>query len=337
MPWPDLTFVPEGNVTRAVWHGGRGLAGQPITFVSNGDGYLQTEQFLGELTHFVDLVIDRLQSAKVYDTPLAKEWQALRDTDNEEAAFADAAARLGLDPYSMAEQLQEDLVGVSQELDQPLLDEFLDSADPGQLGRALNWLREARSHASRLGRESATVAASELRGMRNSRPEIGDSRPWERGYAAARWLRDLLGLGPTGRLEIDDLVHTTRLTGRAAGIEGLIKVSPTDRPVLVLPTGKRLSTAVRFAQARSLGLILTSERDEHLLDPVSTDLSKESRAFAAELLAPAAGIARYFAALPAITDSAFDAVAARFRTSTYVIRYQYENQVTAGAYDRWWL
>jgi hypothetical protein len=148
-----------------------------------------------------------------------------------------------------------------------------------------------------------------------------------RGYAAARQIREILGLEPTAQLNTDRLVPETRLPGQSAGLEGFTQWVSDDQLVLVLPSGKRLAAAVRFAQARSLGLALASSQDEHLLDPVSTDLTKESRAFAAELLAPAAGIARYLYQLPAITDAAFDAVAARFNTSSLLIRHQYENQI----------
>lgn len=331
MPWPDLTLVCEGVATRAVWHGGPGLAGQPVVFLSNGDTYLRSARFFDELTHFVDQVLDRLHDAQVYDTALAKEWLALRDADDEEAAFSAAAARLGLDPYAMTKEAQGELISVSRKLDRPLLDEFLDSADPEDLRTAMNWLEQARqrvldfSHVTGLGpigpwRQS--LAEADL---------VPDDRPWIRGYTAAREVRTMLGIAATEQLALDSLIPKVTLAGRTAGLEGYIRYSPRDQLVLVLPTGQRSPAAVRFAQARSIGLALASNRNEHILDPASTDLSKESRAFAAELLAPAAGVAQYLSRLPAVTDSAFDAVAARFRTSSWLVRYQYENQIAAAS------
>ena len=329
MPWPDLTFVSEGAITRAVWHSGPGLAGQPVTFLSNGDAYLRTSQFIDELSHFVDEVVDRLREAEVFDTPLAKEWQALREADDEEAAFARAAARLGLDPYAMSSEAQEDLISVSQVLDPPLMDEFLDSAAPEQLGIALNWLEQARSRVVNYNEARTANVITEWRHTFERQQIFPEDKPWNRGYAAAREVRSMLGLVPTEPLSMDQLVPKVTIGGRSAGLEGFTRFSPTDQLVLVLPTGKRPPTAVRFAQARSLGLVLASDRDEHLLDPASTDLSKESRAFAAELLAPVAGITQYLSRLPAVTDAAFDAVAARFRTSSLLVRLQYENQGAA--------
>lgn len=326
MPWPDLTFVSEGNTTRAVWHGGPGLANQPISFLGGGDEYLQTSQFIEELTHFVDVVVDRLQEAKIYDTPLAKEWASLRETDDDEAAFASAAARLGLDPYSMSDESQENLISISQRLDPELMGEFLDSADPNHLSTALNWLEQARRRASTFVEDRPSPLAPTWQSHWD--PNVPqDNRPWKRGYAAAQEMRRILGLKSTEQLNINSLVREARQPGSSAGLEGFTQRLPNDQLILVLPSGMRLVTAVRFAQARSLGLSVASSRNQHLLDPASTDLSKESRAFAAELLAPAAGIAEYLSALPAVTEAGFDAVAARFKTSTWLIRLQYENQV----------
>jgi hypothetical protein len=331
MPWPDLTLVSEGDVTRAVWRSGSGLAGQPISFLSNGDSYLRSAQFLEELTRFVDHVIDRLRESRVDDTPLAKEWQTLRETDDDEAAFASAAARLGLDPYSMTKDAQENLVAISETIDGHLMEEFLDSADPDQLMSAYHWLSQARNRAANLGAEKIKAPLGDLTSLWDTPRAVAEDKPWQRGYSAARQVRQRLGAEPTQQLDVDSLVSKVRLAGRPGGLEGFTKLDSSNRAVLVLPAGRRLQTAERFAQARSLGLLLSSGRQEHLLDPVSTDLTKESRAFAAELLAPASGVAQYLASLPTVTDAAFDALAAHFKTSTLVIRHQYENQVVASA------
>jgi hypothetical protein len=325
MPWPDLTVVSEGAAARVVWRGGPGLANQPVTFLSSGDAYLPSLQLVEQLSSFVDQVIDRLEEAEVFDTPLAKEWQALRETADEEAEFDRAAARLGLDPYTMPTQAQEDLVSISEELQPHVLDEFLDSADPTNLNSAVRWLQQARNKASSLSNVTTQSVVGQWRDILRQQ-DVRADRPWTRGYQAAREVRRILNLQPTDFLNMDDFVKKTTLSGQAAGLEGLARLSQAERLILVLPSGVRTNPSIRFAQARSLGLLLISSEDEHLLDPASTDLSKESRAFAAEFLAPISGIQQYLSTLPAITDVAFEAVAARFRTSSLLVRRQYENQ-----------
>lgn len=322
MPWPDLTVVPEGAVSRVIWRAGPGLAQQSLRFLEGGDLYLGFEELVSELARFVNQVVDRLDDRGI-SSPLTKEWRALNELDEEEASFAQAAARLGLDPFSLAENVQEDLVAISNSLAQPLLDEFLDSADPHQLTEASAWLAMARVRAGK-----ATVSSRAVLDLGGpQRASVIKSLPFERGYTLARAVRAALGVRPRDRLSIKELVSKVTLGRPSAGLEGFTGVRPSGHVVLVLPGERLHPTAVRFAQARALGLALISGRAESLLDPASTDLTKETRAFAAELLAPADGIREYLEVLPAATQQAFDAVAARFDASSWLIQHQYENQI----------
>lgn len=96
---------------------------------------------------------------------------------------------------------------------------------------------------------------------------------------------------------------------------------------LVLPSDFTGAATTKFAQARALGLALLTPRRSVLLDMASTDLVKMTRAFAAELLAPADGIAEYLSVLPAVTDRAIDAIADRYGASPIMVQRQYENQL----------
>jgi hypothetical protein len=323
MPWPDLTLVAEGSLTHAVWRAGPGLANQPVSFVSDGHAFLRTEETVEELARFVDQTIDRLRDAGVADTLLSKEWQAIREADDEESEFARAAARLGLDPYSMDEDARLDLLNLAEKISPPLLDEFLDSTDPEQFAIGLDWLDRARVRA-----RSLRGAGLMVPDVMTERMDLGKSgeAPWERGYAAARLLRESLGVAWTAPVDVGALVPRT-IVPRSGGIRGLA-VTDEDRHIALILPEKAPVTTTRFSQARALGLLVFGgDRQEFLLDPARSDLSKQSRAFAAELLAPAGGIAEMMATLPSETDAAFDAVAKRYEASPLLVRRQYENQL----------
>jgi len=322
MPWPDFTVVPEGGVSRVTWRSGPGLSHQPIRFIGSGDHYLQSDQLADELARFVTQVGDRLDGIGIA-SPLSKEWRALSELDEDEAAFAQASARLGLDPFSMAEDAERELVSIASSLEQPLLDEFLDSADPQRMRIAFGWLAKARDRA-----HDASPSSNAVLDLRSPLGATGSSvRPFERGYELARGIRHKLGLAPTAKMAIGDFVSKVSVVQPAAGLEGLSSRRPSGQVVLVLPGQRLPPSAVRFAQARALGLALVTDRAECLLDPASTDLMKETRAFAAELLAPADGIRQALDTLPAATEQMFDAVAAQFNTSSWLVQLQYENQV----------
>jgi len=318
MPWPDLTIVPEGGVTRLRWNGVPGVAGQPIRFLTSGDTYLSTESVTRALSGFILQVLDRLDEAGVHGTPLQQEWSALAELDRDQQRFAAAAARLGLDPFNLDDGQVLRIERLGATLEGELLDEFLDSADPNRLDEAGDWLRRAR----------ARIVTGEQRRSRLPAAEghSADARPWEVGYTLGRRCREHLGLAATDRVELRPLVGLARVGGDAAGLQGVMAVVD-DAVGVALPSGPTGASALRFAQARALGLSLLTQRDTVLLDPTSTELAMTSRAFAAELLAPAAGISEYLRVLPAATDRALDAIAGRFGTSALLVQRQYENQM----------
>jgi hypothetical protein len=323
MPWPDATLVPEGALTRVVWKSGPGLAGQPVTFVNAGSAFVPADEVSDELARFVESVIDRLRDMGVTDTPLSKEWQEIRAIDEEEVEFARAAARLGLDPYVMDDKAREDLVSIADVLAAPLLDEFLDSAQSDKLHIALRWVESARRKASAIRRHNKPESIG-------GGIEIGLSTrswPWEQGYEAARATREALGLESTARIDLSPLVSTAVVEADSAGVHGFVSTEHESKVSLVLPQAATRSSA-RFAQARALAMrLLERDRNEFLLDPARTDLTKRSRAFAAELLAPADGIAKMLGALNGESDAAFEAIGRAFGASPFLVRRQYENQL----------
>lgn len=317
MPWPDLTLVPEGEVTRVTWTPSRGLAGQPVTFLTGDDVYLASSEVRAALAGFVQQVLDRLDEAGLHDTSLHQEWSALGDLDDGERSFAAAAARLGLDPFDVEDDVSKHIQHAATLFEGPLLDEFLDSADPHRLLAAASWVARAKS---KVGQIDSTLEYLTLA------VDANEGKPWERGYAFARAYRSHLELKSTAPVNLDQIVGVTQVAGEPAGIQGLV-IAESKRVGLGLPEDKMSATATRFAQARALGISVLTSRSTALLDPAHTDLAKQTRAFAAELIAPAEGIKKYLSVFPSITDRAIDAVAARFDASPLLVQYQFENQL----------
>lgn len=109
MPWPDLTLVPEGAVTHVVWTAVSGLPAQPVSFLTSGDTYLPAYAVRQALGHLVEQVLERLTEAGVTGTVLQREWEELGELDEDERQFAAAAARLGLDPFDVDDQVADQI------------------------------------------------------------------------------------------------------------------------------------------------------------------------------------------------------------------------------------
>lgn len=326
MPWPDLTIVPEGSTTRLVWNASRPTALGAVDFLTSGDVFLPSAAVMDSLGRFVETVLLRLDEAGVSETPLQQEWALLQSSDDDENAFAAALARLGGDPFDVPSDLADDVISISEEVDEGFLHEFLDSAVASEVSTAWTWVGRARASAVGRPRPRLDTPIEWLQSHLDSQA----SQPWSIGYAVAQAYRRQLELAELEVFAPDEYVATTTVDAPAGGLQGLVGVQGGEAVSLVLPAELSWSaTSKRFAQARSLALSLLTSRDLLLLDPAATDLAKASRACAAELLAPAGGIADYLSALPDITSAALEAVAARFDVSPLLVQHQVENQLQA--------
>lgn len=323
MPWPDLTLVPEGEITRAIWTSGFAWPNQQVLYLTSGHAQVSSDAVADGLSRFVDQVVTRLHDRGVKGTALQQEWALVRDTAPDEAQFAAAVAALGQDPYNASDLLEKGILAAAEELEPSVLSEFLTSVRPDGIELGLIWLRDA-------------VSSARVRRRRGLRSPQGATAPGDEGYApwavgyemAERYRRDLK-LSAEGPFDIERAVSSQELAGESAGIRGVV-ISRRGELGLVYPTDRAISpSTLRFSQARALGLSLLTSRETVLLDPGKSPLAQASRAFAAELLAPAAGIAQALDKFSEITHSAFEAVAEQFRVSPLLIELQVENRIAA--------
>lgn len=330
MTWPDLTIVPEGSTMHLAWFGrGPEDGDRGLRYLSTASERLPSHLVKESLQRFVESVVDRLRETGVSQTPLDREWERIRSTDSEEAPFAEAVARLGIDPYAINEPMADRVIGLDTKLDPELLVEFLDSVDPERLSNAATWLEEAKRYLLTAHTIPPTLQP-DLSGISPLQKSDQGNRPWEIGYAAAREVRTALDWAPTGLADPKQLVTIHPLTTDSGGIEGYVETE--HERVLVVPDVSISPTRLRFQAAHALGLsVLAPSRNRFVLDPAHTDLAQGARAFAAELLAPAQGVGKYLEVLAGPTDAAFDAIAGRFDTSAAVVRWQYENQISHGS------
>lgn len=322
LPWPDLTMVPEGSVTRLVWFASTRPSG-PVDYLTSGDVRVPSQEVTDSLSRFVDVVVSRLDEHGVKGTPLQAEWSLLASLDPEEVDFAASAARLGLDPFDIAEDLAEDVVGLAEIYEPHLLAELLDSVRPEALRAASQWIEQAREVAVTRERPALAIPTEWINAWSDSQGQL----PWARGYEAAKHYRTQLGATADSRLAVEDLVATTTASRDAAGMQGLVVVPGQDRVGLVLPDQEWGPASRRFAQARALGASLLSDRELVLLDPTSSDFAGTVRAFAAELLAPAEGLKAYFSRSAGVSTDAFEVLAGYFGVSPLLVQHQYENQI----------
>jgi len=341
MAWPDLTVVPEGAMTRFVWSADEDRALGPLRFASRGRALVRSDEAKEALAGIVQRVLDRLAESDVGKTPLGEEWANIGSADEEEAEFCLAAARLGLDPYSVDEDAATKVLAIVPAIPVELRAAFLDSANLDFLDVAGQWV----SRATEVAAHAVSASTAPLAPLRDAvAGELAANsasngamlrRPWTIGYEMARDVRKALHVEATMPFDIAAWVGAQTIQGPSGGLQGLAAVR-ADRCGLALSDPPRLADGTgpfgrhrSFRSAKALGqALLRPQRQFFLLSSVRTGDDRVAGAFAAELLAPAEGIRRALATLDTYgEDLALDVVASHFGVSPLTVRHQIDNQL----------
>ena len=316
---PQLTMVQSSGRMHLRWtrwappHATVEFVDEDETFVSRAD--LETE-----FRTIVEAVVERLRSMDAgspASVSLGEAWNALNSLDPEEEEFSGAAALLGIDPFDVENSMAETIAAFWQRAAPSIREEALASADERTLPRVSEWLEH-------------TIETLQTTGKKNNWTEIRAAlspvraaEPWRRGYELANSVRRLLDVGD-GRFEFQDqgplAVHHGKGMTPCSRIHGLV----AEHAPACVTTG-RSETGRRFLLARALGdYVGRLEPGFGILTSLFTDRQAQSRAFAAELLAPAESL-RSRLDDRFTEDDTIDEIGREFGVSSQVVLHQIEN------------
>ena len=331
---PDLSFWRDGPEILLHWDADPPSPRESrVRFVGQGHVRLPRESVQAGLTSLVSQVLGRLDALELNDEDslrLRAAWSAIGASTADEPETCRRLAVLGLNPYDPDEATDElvDLVErVGTVLPSVLADDLLEGSRPAELLTDLAWVEA--------GTRSLGAAAVIPRF-----PALGSAAPGtahHAGYLMARQARsDLLGLdarSPVGDLAaalVDRLAWSPQveveqpkdIRTRLDGIVGFSR--KTSRPLCIVPSS-RTEAATRFRLARAAYLVLSGDAvaGPRLLSAAATRPQRASRAFAAELLVPAAALADRMEG--AVSEALVEEVAEEFRVSPLVVKHQIEN------------
>ncbi|MBN1609413.1 MAG: ImmA/IrrE family metallo-endopeptidase [Polyangiaceae bacterium] len=184
------------------------------------------------------------------------------------------------------------------------------------------------SHDRPTGRLDAAGVSRKLLSIRRHLHTPYDPRPYRAGYRRAEVLRQQLGFEPDSPVaDITDLAK--RLLGDwmpvvQSGVEGAVQRDGT----CALVAGERSAPAQRFLLGRALHhwqFVTQGPSAVRLLTRANDWQQSASRAFAAELLAPAAALAARLEGRSAWDPQIHEELAREFQVSPMVIAHQIEN------------
>jgi hypothetical protein len=331
--WPNLLILPEGRSTRLIWRSDAGQdAAHPIRFLMSGESLVDSSSMKQRLGYFVEAVLARLLESEVSGTPLEDEWAAIQAASDEEAAFCIAAARLGLDPYAEAAQYEPAILAASHSLrDGELLGDFLDAVEPDQIEPTLEWVSRAQNDIEVLaaGRGEMLELRARLRDAQPSQAQWSSLAPWQVGWEQARLVRRVLGVSDTKPIETEKIINSVVRPAPTRTVQAIGGTSGWARNALVVLARHLYPTTKRFTLARALWHVLWRDTPSFLVTSAHTDRQKVERAFAAELLAPASGVAEKIDGdvFGRLAEETLEEIAINYGVSTILVQDQVDNQL----------
>lgn len=318
---PDVRLLPEGDAVLVICQP-RKTRFAHVDFVSWGAHRIPVAEARDALASLVDAVVTRLDQSGLADSPPQRLWQAVQETSADEADFCRVAGRLGLDPYDLDDSTSGKLLALAQQLASPLLEDLSWSVSAANLDDSAAWLLQG-LHSLRACKAPTLVDPFP------ALPPSGSAidPPWSVGYALADEFRRAYGLGGNEPFDPGLVFRNgqpfVKAQSNPSGLHAVVN-RPRDCEPLIY-TATTGSASRRFLQGRAIWACWTrAAMSEFLLTDARTSWQQQSRAFAAELLAP-----RDFLRSRLTTDlvgsEQIEDLAAELDVSSWVVEYQLRN------------
>ena len=335
---PEVVLYRDGNKVVVRWRPDAEALGYALRFVGQGEAHLKTAEVQQGLAAAVQAVVDRLGGVEAPEVRnLREDWRAILGATEQESRLCEWSARLGLDAFDrdeLTEDLEQTLLGWLADFDAPLRDDFLDAVQVQALPASMDWVRRAVSLAAGAGPGGAPASIS----------SDGDrDTAYRCGYTCAAALRRHLwptnGRGPVGDLD-EMLVRLgwAKFPSRTLSIdpdgplEAAASRSDEGAPVAIISDVGRAGNRFRLARTVFLRHFTASGQTyPRLATAAHTWEQRASRAFAAEFLAPAAGLAEHLGGRA--SPSQIEKLAGHYDVSPQAIGHQIENHRLAWIND----
>ncbi len=319
--WPDLTLRNDRGLMWANLRQ-RDKAPEHVRFLTQASTVIEAETVLTAVAGLVDDTVRRLEDKGVSGTLLQEEWAAIRQADSHEHDYCLVAAAWGQDPYDTPTDVERVLFDAERRIGGAALLADLSRAVPfDRITASTGWLGEAIDSL-----DPFTVGFPSVEPV--DWPSTAGATPWKIGYERARRLRRLLDLEPHRPAPVEKMVPVSQTSSYAPmNVDALISAEGSSSLAVVVGAGASPTTK-RFASARAIGRNSLSQiRGMSLLTRAPQYTEQTERAFAAELLAPADGIADVLAG--DYSDDALLRAAEHFDVSVTLVQRQVENQIAA--------
>ena len=326
---PDVTFSPAGEkieiVARPTF-----LRFAQLNFIEALTATATTDSVRSEFSKFIEHVLAHLTENGVKNSAAHQHWDHVRNTTKEEEVYCRMVGALGISPYLSHPDVDQVFEKVTGKITETMLTDLCDATNMGSFERAADAAN---------GISAALTVAKDIpvkKLLEAQRPTDNASRAYEWGYQATDVARSALGIAhddPRGSAAFFDRLHFDP----SAGIEeskGSEPAAPSIISGAVERNNDKMRVAIvgsnrahrKFAAARAAFLAWSrGQNSSRLVTTARTRDQQASRAFAAELLAPAKFLKKRLGGRSEVSPFALDKISEEIGIAPTVVHYQARN------------
>lgn len=322
---PDLMFAPSGEtmeiISRQTY-----LRFARLSFTEANNAIVRTEDVRVQFSNFIEGVLVHMAEQGVKDSEAHIAWKKVVDTSSDDELYCKLIGSMGLSPYVEHPAIDEVLDGIADEVTGSVLADLCDAATFSSFARAAEFTKRI----SEALDKSSSIELEPV--LKIKQPEDNVRQAYEWGYNAASGARDALGIPhdkPDGRLAFFHKLGFDPKTSSDIGnpvsnifpIQGA--VSRVDKTMkLALSSG----TDKEFSAARASFLAwLSNGNGSRLVTTARTREQRASRAFGAELLAPAKFLKKRLGRELDVSPFTLDKVSDEIGVASTIVRLQARN------------
>jgi hypothetical protein len=326
---PDVTFSPAGDKVEIVARSAF-LRFAQLNFIEALTATATTDSVRSEFSKFIDQVLAHLTESGVKDSAAHQHWDRVSKTTKEEEVYCRMVGSLGLSPYVSHPEVDQVFEKVTGKITESMLTDLCDATNKGNFERAA----DVASGVSAALASAKTIQVKKL--LEGKRPLDSAPRAYEWGYQATDVARSALGIAhddPHGsasffeRLQLDPSALMEEAKGSEAAAPSLISgaVEREDDNMRIALTGSNRAHR-KFAAARATFLAWSQrKKSSRLVTTARTRDQQASRAFAAELLAPAKFLKKRLGERSEVSSFTLDRVSEEMGIAPTVVHYQAKN------------
>jgi hypothetical protein len=326
---PDVMFSPAGDKMEIVARSAF-LRFAQLNFNEAVTATTAIDGVRSEFSKFIGEVLQHLTEKGVKDSPAHEHWNLVVNTTGEEESYCRMIGSLGLSPYIVHPEIDRVLEKITTEITETMLTDLCDATTMGNFERAAEFAK----HVSAVLASVKEIQAKEFLQVR--RPADTKPRAYEWGYQATDAARSALGIAhddPSGstaffeRLQLDPSAGIDDGKGFDAAAPALISgaVERMDENMRVAVAGSNRAHR-KFAAARATFLAWSDTgNSSRLVTTARTRDQQASRAFAAELLAPARYLEKRLGERSEVSAFTLDKLSEEMGIAPTIVHYQARN------------